>query len=88
MADYDEDVNSSDMEFSEPQDTQPRSVPGARAMGSIAAQSVADRFASKKALKTLTHVANSPATEYIRQYWLNLFTEFAAGALNINKRVE
>jgi hypothetical protein len=89
MADQDEPFNSSDMEFDgQPEDDQRRTAPGKRAMASIVAQSVTDRVASKKAVKTLKDAAMTPGTAWAREYWLNLFTEYANVTLHIEQRAK
>lgn len=78
--------NSSDLDFSGEEDSGART--GRRAIASIVSQSVNDRFASKKTVKTLKDKGNAPSTTIHRQYWLELFKQFAAATLGINDRAE
>ena len=78
------DFNSSDLEFSSPEDEAPRR--GKRAIASIVQQSIVDRVQSKKTVKTLKAVANAPSTDIARQYWYDIFTHFAVTTLRIDSR--
>ena len=78
--------NSSDLEFSEDEDSGARI--GRRAKASIVANSLTDRIESKKAVKTLKDNANTPSTNYHRRYWFELFKQYAVVTLGINDRAE
>jgi hypothetical protein len=78
--------NSSDLEFSEEEYSGPRI--GKRAKASIVAQSAKDRIESKRSLKALKDVGNAPSTTIHRQYWYELFKEYAVVTLGINDRAE
>jgi hypothetical protein len=72
---YQDDYNSSDLDFGPVHADRGTNI-GKRSKASIVLQSASDRVASKQAVKTLTHAANSPSTDYQHRYWLTLFTEF------------
>jgi hypothetical protein len=78
--------NSSDLEFSEEEDSGARI--GKRAIASMTSQSASDRIASKKTVKTLKDKGMTPSTTIHRAYWLELFKHFAAVTLGINDRAE
>lgn len=80
-----DDVRSSDIEYSDT-DQDALSKIGHRARASIVAQSVVDRLASKKKLKTLKDVGGAPSTTIRHRYWLTLFDQFAEDTLKINQR--
>jgi hypothetical protein len=61
---------------------------GKKAIASIVSQSAKDRIESEKSLKALKDVGNAPTTTYLRQYWFELFKQFAALTLDINDRAE
>jgi hypothetical protein len=82
---YQEDFNSSDLDFGPDDDDRSTNI-GKRARASIINQSVSDRVASKKTVKTLKNVAASPGSNYKNRYWLSLFNEFATTTLGIEKR--
>jgi acetate kinase len=73
------DFHSSDIEFSDQDSDTPR-----KAIASILEKSVEDRIESKKKVKKLRHdVANAPSTGLHRQYWHELFKQFAQHSLHI-----
>jgi len=78
--------NSSDLEFSEQEDSGARL--GRRAKACIVANSLTDRIESKKTVKTLKDRANAPSTNYHRQYWFELFKQYAVVTLGINDRAK
>jgi hypothetical protein len=82
----DDPFNSSDLELSEEDYSGPHI--GKRAIASIVSQSAKDRIESKKSLKALKDVGNAPGTTHQRQYWLELFKQYAAVTLGINDRAE
>ena len=59
-----DDYNSSDLDLDPVHDD--RNI-GKSARASIIYQSASDRVASKKAVKTLKHAANSPGVDYNRR---------------------
>jgi hypothetical protein len=72
---YQDDYDSSVLEFGPEEDDRGTNI-GKRARASVVLRSASDRVASKQAVKTLKHAANSPSTDYQHRYWLTLFTEF------------
>jgi hypothetical protein len=79
------DFNSSDIDISDQENEAPR---GRKAIASILEQSVVDRIESKKKVKRLRDVANTPSTTIHRQYWHELFKQFAEHTLHISSRPE
>ena len=80
------DFNSSDIEISDQESDGPRV--GRKAIASILEKSVVDRIESKKKVKKLRDVSNAPSTAIHRQYWHELFKQFAQHTLHIDSRPE
>ena len=80
----DDDFNSSDLELSDQENGNSRI--GRKAIISIVQKSVVDRIDSKKKVKKLRDVANAPSTAWHRQYWYELFRQFAHHTLHIDNR--
>ena len=83
MAD-DDDFNSSDIDVSD--DIDHRSSIGTRAINSIIQRSAIERIESKNVVKKLRDIANIPSTQIHRDYWHELFKNFATHTLKIECR--
>ena len=69
MADHHQDFNSSDIEFSPVQ--QRFANAGESSVASMRNTLFEDRVTSKKRLRTLTDSRGAPATQYMRNLWMN-----------------
>jgi hypothetical protein len=80
---FDEELNSSDIEFDEPTRPNPFAVAGKASLDAIIASATEDRVASKKFSKQLTFTKGRPGTQYRNSLWFRRFETFRQHTLGV-----